>query len=292
MIKHLLLVVVVLGLVGGDWKPDRRPIGLIWTGPGGTGWPPAEIASKGTHQIKDRPWKRYMWHMPASWDEKAGHMSGAQWFTLTRDQRSEFRKLNKLANDLDRKFYVYGGIAMGSPFELNFTVYGGQVKANDFYLPADHYAMWELVIAPWRKDSCDGWIFDAGAHGPYQRSALGWCKFLREEHSMWAAIEAFPLVGCPACVIDEKIAAAVPCVARYDFNPEGPKLVAPAGSEMHIWTVAVPDGNNPDGSTRWKTTMTVDEGVSWLKRGFILDPDEPHDGVVMAAYQKAGIPIP
>lgn len=272
---------------------DRRPIGLIWTGPGGTGWPPADIASDGARHLKERPWKRVMWHMPASWDAASGHMSGAQWWTLTRDQRTEFRRLNRLANSLGKRFYVYGGIAMESAMSLKFD--RQPPKVNNFYDAGDHYAMWELVIEPWRNASCDGWLFDAGSHAPFQQSALAWCKWLREEHGMWTAIEAFPLKNCPNCEIDEKVALQCPAVARYDFNPSAPDLIAPEGSELHVWTVAIPDaagGTVMIDGVNWRLTMTSDEVAGWLKRGFIVDPDEPHDKVVIEGYQKAGMAIP
>jgi hypothetical protein len=278
---RILLLSILLLLLGADWKPDRRPIGMIYTGPGAGGWPPSEIAKKGTFAIRDRIWKRNMWHMPASWEP--GHMSGAQWFTLSRDQRSEFRKLNKLSNSLGKKFYVYGGIAMESAMSLKFSD-PSNPHLNDFYSSADHYAMWELVIAPWRKDSCDGWAFDAGSHPPYQKSALAWCNWLRTEHNMWTAIEAFPLTNCPNCIINDKIALEVPAVARSDFNPSASQLIAPPGSELHVWMVAVPQG---DGS--WKLTMTVDEAIDWIKRGFILSPDAPHDDTAIEAYEALGM---
>jgi len=278
------LLAVVLSL-GADWKPDRRPIGLIFTGPVPGGWSPDKIEKEGARQIKERWEERIMWHMPASWEP--GHMSGAQWFTLTRDQRSAFRKLNKLCNDLGKKFYVYGGIAMESAMSVAFTVQ--PPHCNDFYDGADHYEMWELVIEPWRRDSCDGWLFDAGAHPPFQKSALAWCKWLREEHGMWCAIEAFPLTGCPKCTIDEKVALAVPCVARYDFNPSISMLEAPAGSEMHVWTVAIPSPAGTPENPVWITTMTPVQVADLLKRGFIVDPDEPHDEIVLAGYKLAGM---
>ncbi len=286
----LLPLLLTLPCHASELGKDRRPIGMIWTGPNHGGWTPEQISRIGGRQLTQRPWKRYMWHMPASWS-KGSPMSGAQWFTLSREQRSEFRKLNKTCDSLGRRFYVYGGIFMESAMDLKFAD-PGKPHVNDFFDAADHYAMWELVIGPWRMDSCDGWAFDAGSAPECRRSSLAWCKWLREEQGMWAAIEAFPLScsknaqGQTVCVIDEKVALQAPAIAEYGYNPEMPKWIAPAGSEMYVWLEARAGGQG------YVPTVTAQQVADLLRRNFIPCPDEAHDTICAEGYALAGMAIP
>jgi hypothetical protein len=270
--------------------PDRRPIGMIWTGPGAGGWPVEQIERNGGRQVSTRPWKRYMWHMPASW--KSGQvMSGAQWFTLTPERRAAFQALNRKCDAMGREFYVYGGIYMGKATDLGFAD-PAKPRINDFHDPADRHEMWQLVIKPWRDAGCDGWAFDAGSPAANQRSSLAWCKWLREEHGMWAAIEAFPLACAPGargaveCRIDDKVALQVPSIAEYGYNPSMPEWTAPPGSEMYVWLEARagPHGYEP--------TVTSDQVADLLRRNFIPCPDEAHDKITIEGYARAGMPIP
>jgi hypothetical protein len=261
---------------------DRRPIGAIWTGPAPEhDWTPDAIRKIGITMVTTRPWKRYMIHMPAGTTDHL--FSGAQYWPISHERRLAYRDMVRAANGKRRHVYIYGGIFMGSAY----TDSEKNPPLNDFFANADHQAMWEEVIKPWKSWGADGWVFDAGSWAPAMPSALAWCKWLREEQELWAAIEAFPLFGCPDCKIDQKVALEVPSMAVYGYNPSFPNWRAPEGSEMHVLLVSkwTPEAG-------YGPTVTPDQVADLLRRNFIPAPDLLHDHICVEGYKRAGMQIP
>ena len=154
--KSRIIVAVCLLVILGGWgfTPDKRPIGIWWTGPEVSSWPPSEIQAKIVKGVVERPWKRYMVHQPASWS-KAGPMSNAQYWPVSAERRAAYIEAIQAANAKKRKFYIYGGIFLEQPFSIEFTN-PAQAHVLDMSLEQDRFMMWDCTVKLWKTPGLDG----------------------------------------------------------------------------------------------------------------------------------------
>ncbi len=268
------------------FKPDRRPIQMIWTGP--EQWTSEQVSSilpvlvKGESLAGSDPrGPRFMIHHPASWTKEAPTHNMAQFWPLPKATRAAYAKVIIEARK-GRKFTL--GISCHMLMVDPFTQ-AGPSRYYDHRDPADHYAMWGLIIEPWHKllgagslagPGLHDWCFEGGSTMEAWPKALAFGTWLRDNqniHPLVEGVQGKMVDGAFVVDVERCQQMAGWCLAKeFADNPNllGDESVNEC-PEVHALLVGTPQNplvNQP--------TYNVDQIVSLLKRGWIVGGDRAH----------------